>query len=286
MTSVSSQWANLLQNLGAWQGSFTRLSPQGEIKQDIPTLVTLEGVNDHQSVRQTIQHFSPITKEVVQEKVLEYSSLNRNVLFFENGAFSQGSIQFGPFSEFGAELGFINGDACGNAKRVRRLRLVQLFNTDSDLSSLTLIREYRSDTEATERPPLTLEMLLGEWQGEAVTLYPDWRNAETYPTALSIQISGDRLSQCLTTPGLKFTSTARIDGSILQFDQGGYPVQVLLLADGASSTTPLTIPKGHPFFLEAGWLIDPNLRQRLIRSYDAQGGWSSLTLVTERKITA
>lgn len=278
MTSVSSQWANLLQNLGAWQGSFTRLSPQGEIKQDIPTLVTLEGVNDHQTVRQTIQHFSEATGEVVQEKVLEYSSLNRSVLFFENGAFSQGSIQFGPFSEFGAELGFINGD--------RRLRLVQLFNTDSHLSGLTLIREHRLHTEAAERPPLTLEMLLGEWQGEAVTLYPDWRNAETYPTALSIKMSGDRLSQCLTTPGLKFTSTARIDGSILQFDQGGYPVQVLLLADGASSTTPVTIPKGHPFFLEAGWLIDANLRQRLIRSYDAQGGWSSLTLVTERKLTA
>jgi hypothetical protein len=278
MTSVSSQWANLLQNLGAWQGSFTRLSPQGEIKQDIPTLVTLEGVNDHQTVRQTIQHFSQATGEVVQEKVLEYSSLNRGVLFFENGAFSQGSIQYGPFSEFGAELGFINGD--------RRLRLVQLFNTDSHLSSLTLIREHRLKTEVAERPPLTLEMLLGEWQGEAVTLYPDWRNAETYPTALSIEMSGDRLSQCLTTPGLKFTSTAKIDGSILQFDQGNYPVQVLLLADGASSTTPLTIPKGQPFFLEAGWLIEPNLRQRLIRSYDAQGGWSSLTLVTERKITA
>jgi hypothetical protein len=278
MTSVSSQWANLLQNLGAWQGSFTRLSPQGEIKQDIPTLVTLEGVNAHQTVRQTIQHFSQATGEVVQEKVLEYSSLNRGVLFFENGAFSQGSIQYGPFSEFGAELGFINGD--------RRLRLVQLFNTDSHLSSLTLIREHRLKTEVAERPPLTLEMLLGEWQGEAVTLYPDWRNAETYPTALSIEMSGDRLSQCLTTPGLKFTSTAKIDGSILQFDQGNYPVQVLLLADGASSTTPLTIPKGQPFFLEAGWLIEPNLRQRLIRSYDAQGGWSSLTLVTERKITA
>lgn len=276
MTFVSSQWTNLLQNLGAWQGSFTRLSPQGEIKQDIPTLVTLEGVNERQTVRQTIQHFSE-AGEVVQEKVLEYSSLNRSVLFFENGAFSQGSIQFGPFSEFGAELGFINGD--------RRLRLVQLFNTDSHLSSLTLIRE-RSDPEAVEHPPLTLEMLLGEWQGEAVTLYPNWRNAETYPTALSIKMSGDRLSQCLTTPSLKFTSTAKIDGSILQFDQGGYPVQVLLLADGASSTTPLTIPNGCPFFLEAGWLVAKNLRQRMIRSYDAQGGWSSLTLVTERKITA
>lgn len=277
MTSGStSQWANLLQNLGAWQGSFTRLSPQGELQQDIPTLVTLEGINDNQTVRQTIQHFSPTTGEVVQERVLEYSSLNRSVLFFENGAFSQGSIQFGAFSEFGAELGFING--------ARRLRLVQLFDPDSQLSRLTLIREHRLNTAASERPPLTLEMLLGKWQGEAVTLYSDWRNAESYATTLSIHQVGDRLSQRLTTPGLELSSTATIDGSTLRFDQG-HPVQVLLLADGASSTTPLSIPKGRSFFLEAEWLVEENLRQRLIRSYDAQGGWSSLTLVTEHKIS-
>lgn len=276
MTSgLSSQWANLLHNLGAWQGSFTRLSPQGEILQDIPTLVTFEGVNDNQTIRQTIQHFS-LDGEVVEEKVLVYSSLNRGILLFEDGAFSQGSIQFGPFSEFGAELGFINVN--------RRLRLVQLFDKDSNLSRLTLIRERLLDTQAAERPPLTLEMLLGEWQGEAVTLYPDWRNPETYRTSLSIQMVGDRISQRLTTPSLDFTSTATIDGSILHFDQVSHAVQVLLLPDGASSTTPLSIPKS-PFFLEAGWLISENLRQRMIRSYDAQGGWSSLTLVTERKIT-
>lgn len=275
MTSGSSQWTNLLQNLGAWQGSFTRLSPQGEIQEDIPTLVTLEGMNDHQSIRQTIQHFST-TGEVVQEKVLEYSSLNRGILFFENGAFSQGSIQFAPFSEFGAELGFIDGN--------RRLRLVQLFDTHSNLSRLTLIREHRLNTPASERPPLTVEMLLGEWQGEAVTIYPDWRNADTYPTTLSINLEGDRLSQHLKTPQFELTSTANINGSTLLFDQKEHQVQVLLLADGASSTTPLTIPKNYPFFLEAGWLIADNLRQRLIRSYDAKGGWTSLTLVTERKI--
>lgn len=278
MTSgSSSQWENLLQNLGAWQGSFTRLSPQGEIQQDIPTLVTFEGVNDNQTIRQTVQHFSS-DGEVVEEKVLVYSSLNRGVLFFEDGAFSQGSIQFGPFSQFGAELGFINEN--------RRLRLVQLFDKNSNLSRLTLIRERLLDTQAPERPPLTVEMLLGEWQGEAVTLYADLRNPESYCTSLSIQMVGDRLSQRLTTPSLEFTSTAKIDGSILYFDQGSHPVQVLLLPDGASSTTPLTIPKGCPFFLEAGWLIAENLRQRMIRSYDAKGGWISLTLVTERKIPA
>jgi len=101
---------------------------------------------------------------------------------------------------------------------------------------------------------------------------------------LVLQRQGDHLSQRLTAPNLDVTSTATIVGSQLLFTQGNYPIQVLLLPDGASCTAPLNIPRGQPFFLEVGWLLQENLRQRLIRSYDAQGGWTSLTLVTERKI--
>lgn len=279
MTSLNftAQWDNLLRHLGTWQGYFTRLSPQGAIAANIPSLVTLEGLNQNQTIRQTIQQFSPETGDLQQNRVLEYSALNRSTLFFENGAFSQGSIQFGPFSEFGAELGFIQAD--------RRLRLVQLFDKESRLSSFTLIREHRQHIPMFDRPPLTLEMLLGEWQGEAVTLYPDWRTPSRYSTALSIWQVGDRLHHRLTAPQIELTSTAQINGSILLFDQGKHPVQVLLLPDGASSNTPLTIPKGQPFFLEAGWLIEENLRQRLIRSYDAKGEWSNLTLIIERKVS-
>lgn len=82
------------------------------------------------------------------------------------------------------------------------------------------------------------------------------------------------------------SSRARIDGSILHFDQNSQnPVQVLLLPNGASSTSPLKIQLRQPFFLEVGWLQQPDLRQRLIRRYNDKGEWSSLTLVTERKIS-
>ncbi|NJN58176.1 MAG: DUF3598 family protein [Leptolyngbyaceae cyanobacterium SL_5_9] len=269
-----SQWNSLLCNLGDWRGSFTRLSPQGVLKEDIPTQVTLEGLNQNQTVRQVVRHFSAETGEVVQEKVLEYSSLSRSTLFFEEGAFSQGSIQFAPFSQFGAELGFIQGD--------RRLRLVQLFDTHSNLSSLTLIREHRAGTDAAERPALTVEQLVGEWVGEAITLYADWRSPDHYTTRLLVQKQGDRLHQKLTAPNLELASTAQIQQNLLLF-QETHPTQVLLLSDGASSNTPLTVPRGKPFFLEAGWLVQSDLRQRLIRSYDLQGGWVSLTLVTEHK---
>ncbi|MBI4782905.1 MAG: DUF3598 family protein [Oscillatoriophycideae cyanobacterium NC_groundwater_1537_Pr4_S-0.65um_50_18] len=275
-----SQWDSLLCNLGAWQGSFSYFSPEGRLKDDILSRVTLEGINEKQTVRQTIEQFSPQTGEVNYQKVLEYSTLGRSILLFKAGDFSQGSMQSAPFSEFGAELGFIQGD--------RRLRLVQMFDKNSALSSLTLIREQRQQAEMPSETPfdaalLRVEQLVGNWQGEAVTLYPDWRSPHRYDTRLSVQVEGDRLVQHLTTPEMNFNSVAAIEGSILRFEQGKYPIQVLLLPGGASSNTPVQIPRRQPFFLEAGWLIAPNLRKRMIRSYDAQGGWSSLTLVTEQK---
>lgn len=275
---MRSQWECLLQNLGEWQGSFTRFSPQGELLEDTPTVVSLQGLNNNQSLRQVIRR--SLGDGRVDEKVLEYSSLGRGVLFFETGAFSQGSIQWGPFSEFGAELGFIESD--------RRLRLVQLFNKDSKLDGLTLIREHLAGTTPLNSPPLSVEQLLGEWQGEAITIYPDWRPPDTYSTKLELCCQGsDLLVQHLTFgkgESLRtITSTAKINGNLLLFDQGAQPVQVLLLPSGASATSPLNIKAGQAFFLEAGWLIKPNLRQRMIRSYSDKGEWVSLTLVTERK---
>jgi len=278
-----SQWQSLLRNLGVWAGSFTRLSPQGDLIEDMPTRVTFESFDQHQAVRQTLEFFSD-SGEVTQTKVLEYRSLNRNILLFQNGAFSLGSLQFAPLAEFGAELGFIQdaNDAPGNC----RLRLVQLFDTHSQLASITLIREHRQHTTPAERPPLTIDQLIGDWQGQAITLYPDWRSPTMTATTLSIRREGDRLSQRLRTPEIDLASTAAIEGSVLRFDQGSDPIQVLLLPNGASSNSPIRIPRGKPFFLEAGWLIEPSLRQRMIRSYDEKGAWTSLTLVTERKLSA
>ena len=274
---MRSQWECLLQNLGEWQGSFTRFSPQGELLEDTPTVVSFEGLNNNQTMRQIVRRFQP--NQAVEEKVLEYSSLGRGILFFENGAFSQGSIQLAPFSEFGAELGLIHGE--------RRLRLVQLFDKTGQLNRLTLIREKLPGATTVERPPLTVDDLVGSWQGEGVTIYPDGRSPDTYPTMLRVDKNGDELTQQLTfnqgASTRNISSTARIEGSILYFEGGSQPTQVLLLPDGASSTSPQQVRVRQAFFLEVGWLLQPGERQRLIRHYNEKGEWSTLTLVTERK---
>ena len=278
------QWENFLQNLGEWHGSFTQLSTRGEVLQDTPSIISLEGFNDNKTVRLKLRRFSPnpsgVGEPEVSELVREYQTLGRDILFFENGAFSQGTIQLAPYSECGGEFGFIYN--------YRRLRFIQLYNTDGNLSKLTLIREKQLDKNVPERPPLTVEDLLGEWEGEAVTMYPDWRSPDFYSTKMQLHLeSSDRLVSKITfgSNATVITSSASIDGSVLHFNEGASPVQVVLLPDGGSCTLPVKIELRKPIFFEAGWLVEPDLRFRMIRSYNERGEWVSLTLVTERKVS-
>ena len=269
---MKSQWQCLLENVGQWHGSFTRLSPRGEVIEDTPTMVSLTGLNDNQTIHQIVRRLPPNLPP--EEKVFEYSSLGRGILLFDNGAFSMGSIQRSPFAEFGAELGLIH--------QSRRLRLVQLFDQSGQLERLTLIREKLAEATVLEKPPLTVDDLIGTWQGDAIALYPDWRSPDTYSTMLKIERVGEsKLSQQLTIGDRTITSVATISGAIISFDSG---YQVLLLPDGASATCPVQLKSDTGFFLEVGWMQSPKERQRLIRTYNNRGEWVNLTLVTEYRI--
>lgn len=267
-----SQWSYLLKNRGIWQGSFTQFSPDGILVKNTPTEVILEGLNQDQTIRLTVNRLDSSQPSHINE----FTALNRNIFLYEEGHFAKGSQQFSPFAIFGAEYGFLDVD--------RRLRMVQLFDKESNLEQVTLIREFRKDGQGIERQPLTVEQLEGEWQGEALTLYPDWRNTQPYSTHLSIKREDDRLIQTLTTPEIKHTSEGIIEGNKITFSKGNQDIRVILLPDGASSTTPLKIIHREPFFVECAWLVQPNQRLRLIRQYDSQGVWLSVTLVKESRL--
>jgi hypothetical protein len=276
---MENNWENFLQNLGEWQGSFTRVSLEGELLDSTPTLLTLESFENNQLVRFRLQRFGPggYSEPPIQDHVQEYRSVGGQNIFFETGAFSKGSLQFAPFSEFGAEYGFVSGD--------RRLRFVQLYDKEGNLNSLTLIREFRQGTEAKERPPLSVDQLLGKWQGIAHTVYSDWEPSKTYTTQLEVQNLGNgQLRQELSFGEQTITSIANIKDNRLDFESGEIPRRILLLPDGASSNTPLQIKLRQPFFVELGWLVEENERQRLIRSYDEKGAWAHSTFVIEKKI--
>lgn len=311
---MASKWENFLKNLGEWQGSFTSVSTEGELLDSTSSILNLEGLENNQLVRFRLRRFAPggDNQPPLSDYVQEYRSLGKQIIF-ETGAFSKGSLQLAPFTEFGAEYGFVAEN--------RRLRFVQLYDSQGSLSSLTLIREFKSGTDARERPLLTLEQLLGRWEGTACTAYSDWRPLETYATSLEVKDIGEgRLQQQLSFGERTITSTARIErsdrltppcppvnqdpstptskpntrvdkeeqvgcrGNILHFEEGSSPRRILLLPDGTSSNTPLHLKLRQPFFAEVGWLAADNERQRLIRSYNDKGEWSSATHVIERRV--
>ena len=275
-----SQWDSFLKNLGEWHGSFTRISPQGEVIADTPTLVTLEGLNDNKNVHQVVRYMPP--GEPSRDVVVDYDSLNRTIIFFGNGAFSQGSMQWGPYSTFGSEFGLIDNDF---GDGTRRLRMVELFSSDAKFQRLVLIREKLPHSNVSQRPTLTVNDLLGEWQGEAITMYADLSKETTFTSHLQIeQQDDDRIEQKLSFGERTISSVARIEGSKLLFENSPLPTQIFLLPDGASCNCPLEVKLGHNFVLEMGWLLQPDIRQRIMRSYNEKGNWVSCTLVTEKKI--
>ena len=279
---MTSQWNYFLKNLGEWHGSFTRMSPQGEEVVDTPTLVTLEGLNNNQNVHQVVRYLPP--DEPSRDVVVDYErSLNRSILFFPNGAFSQGSMQWGPYSTFGGEFGLIDNDF---GDGTRRLRMVILFSSSARLERIVLIREKLPNSSVPERPPLNIDSLLGEWSGEGITMYADLSNTTTFSSYLQVKRQeSDRIEQTLSFNDKKINSVARIEGSRLLFENSELPSQILMLPDGASCNCPLEVKLGYNFVLEMGWLIQPNIRQRVIRTYNEKGNWVSCSLVTEKKVT-
>jgi hypothetical protein len=275
---MTSNWKNFLKNLGEWRGSFTKISPNGEILDSTPTILNLEAFDNHQAVLFRLRRFdaSGDDSRPIQDYQQEYRTLAKENIFFSTGAFSKGTLQLAPFTEFGAEYGFVDND--------RRSRLVQLYDKQGNFISLTLIREFRNFTDAYERPQLTVEQLIGNWQGQAHTVYSDLRPSETEASYLEIQDMGNGyLEQRLSLASRTITSQAKIEGNKLIFEKEGNIRQILLLPDGTSSNVPLQLQLRKPFFVEAGWLVRENERQRLIRSYNEKGEWVSSTHVIEYK---
>jgi hypothetical protein len=271
---MASTWENFLKNQGEWRGSFTKLAPSGEVLDNTPSILnlTVEG----EQVQFRLRRFSTGSYDhpPSQDFSQDYASLGRHACFFDTGAFAKGSLQLPPYGDFGAEYGFIDQD--------RRSRLVQLFGDQGKCTSLTQIREFRAQTNAQERPPLQVNQLVGRWQGVATTHYADWRDPETVETMLEIQINGQQLCQSLSFAGQTITSEADIQDNRLWFAQTQR--ELLCLADGVSSNIPIALPRHQPFFVEAGWLLADHQRQRLIRSYNAQGEWVSATFVNETRL--
>ena len=253
---MKSQWECVLQNLGEWQGSFTLIAANGELLENIPSHISLTGIDDNQTMHLMLNRFYPITpgstELVPKELVMDFSAPGAGALFFETGAFSEGSLDAHIPNRFGSEFCLIA------PTKDRRLRIVQIFDEAKNFLRLTLIREQRQGSNAPEQPPLLLENFIGNWQGQATILKPRKTDSETV-----------------------LMETSQEDS--LEFERNGLAYRTLLLPDGAFSICPVSVRSNTAFSLEIGWLTAPNQRQRLIRQYDAAGNWIALMLVMETR---
>jgi hypothetical protein len=179
-----------------------------------------------------------------------------------------------PTSAFGAEYGFVGPD--------RRLRLVQLFDEAGAFTSMVLIREFRDGSDAVERPPLSLDQLLGTWRGEAATISADWPEPERTASQTRFErLDSDRL-RIETVQGDDDPQV--LEGTVqdnLITVAAEVPRRLHLLADGAASHVPMRVDHRHPFFVEAAWLPSERERQTLVRRYDATGRWIASTHTVE-----
>jgi hypothetical protein len=232
---MASQWQNFQRNEGEWLGTFASLSAAGAQQSETPSLLSLESAEEGRLVRFRLRRYGPEGREgtPISDLQQEYRSLGRQVVFFETGAFSKGSMQVAPGSVFGVETGFVAGD--------RRHRLVQLYDASGQADQLVLIREFRLGSDAAEQPPLTIDQLLGSWQGQAATVTAEWPEPELVSCNLLLEASD--LQGCV------------------------------LLADGGYSLMPAQISHRQAFTVEAGWLLGQDSFERLIRSYDTSGAW-------------
>jgi hypothetical protein len=275
---MNSNWDNFLKNLGEWRGSFTSIDANGEIIGSTASILNLAGHEDNKMVKFRVRRYADgYDSAPTTDFEDEYRSIGRQNTFFDTGAFVKGTIQISPVSEFGAEFGFADAD--------RRLRFVQLFDQERKFEKVVLIREFRNGTPEIEQPHLTVDRLLGRWEGQATTAYADLSPADTFATTLEItRPQTDRLQQKLQFAGREITSSAQIAQNKLIFTEGSSPREVLLLPDGGSSNVPLQIPLRTPVFVEVGWLVSDRERQRLMRTYNDKGEWISSTHVIEHKV--
>lgn len=243
---MASQWQNFLRNQGEWQGSFTSLSPAGALLSETPSLLSLQGDGENRLVHFRVRRYGPQGRDgpPCSDQQQEIRNLGRQVVFFDSGAFSKGSLQLAPGNPFGVESCFLAGD--------RRHRLVQLYDAEGQADKLVLIREFRLGCAAVEQPPLRADQLLGSWRGEAATLTADWSEAEK--------------ESCATA----FTAADRHD--------------LVCLADGGYSRRPQQASHRQAFTVEAGWLPAPDRLERLIRRYDGSGAWLSSRLESLRRV--
>lgn len=81
--------------------------------------------------------------------------------------------------------------------------------------------------------------------------------------------------------GARVEAKARQDGNVLIFAE--HRTQVVLLPGGISVACPFRLEQGRPFVIETVFLIRPDYRKRVVRSYNGDCEWLNSVFLAEKR---
>jgi hypothetical protein len=277
---MKSQWECVLENLGEWVGSFTTVTSQGELIEDIPSIINLSGIDDNQAIHLVLNRFYPLpnsTERYAKEVVWDFSTPpGIGAIYFETGAFSSGALVVNLGVKTIAEFSL--------RAENRRFRMIQTFDISQQLTQVTFVREKLQGTTTPESPQLAITDLLGTWTGIATTSSADQRTSIETKTRSTFSVSDTGYQLVENDRSLDLTSATNLSsGRLWQFTDSldGQAYQILLLPDSGYAITPTKIELGCAFYLEIGWIHKIGQRQRLVRQYDSSGKWESVSFLNQ-----
>ena len=278
------QWTYIRKNIGQWRGSFIQFSSTAVQVSDTPSVLTLaeDRLDQHMSL---VLKRTPLGQPTqTMERDLGYPGAVPYICFLPTGAFSQGAMVRRPWSSFGAEFSLLTDN--------RRLRLVQLYNGTASgehtLDYVTLIPEYRSPAvgpDALDSPPLTLDTVLGTWQGNSLYLPATMDKPHMGSSHWQAPRRGNDLT---VTWGQESKPTDPKTQRFTPIDPHRWQaadssLQFWLLPGGASCTVYPQLSKQQGARLELCWYLSSHQRQRLVRDYGTDGNWIGTSLMLETR---
>ena len=197
---MSSQWDDLLRNVGEWRGWFDSMDGSLQCTKRQPSLLTLEPSASGVPLHLTLLLWpecsgSPLqTPEGEPEKriVQSFMRVDPDMEVFGTGSFSRGTLYRSNWATLYAEFGFLHGQ--------RRHRLVLLWDGSGQLARIVLIREFLVGSSAVECPALQADHLIGNWRHDIPSQGDD------------IHLAADNLDQWIFLPdGGAFLAPTQID---------------------------------------------------------------------------
>ncbi|MEM1253138.1 MAG: DUF3598 family protein [Cyanobacteria bacterium P01_H01_bin.21] len=280
---TTDQWGYIRKNIGEWQGAFIQFSPEANPIAETPSMLTLEEDSLDQHMTLTLTRTPEGKSPSTVRRELAYPGAAPYICFFPTGAFSQGATYRRPWSSFGAEFSLLSEN--------RRMRLVQLYNGTASgehtLDYVTLIPEYRSP-EATTPGGVTdcldVDNLLGTWKGEYLYLSATMDSPRVGDSYCQTERSTD--GSVLKTTVQSWGQQA--EQRFVQVDRHRWQavdqsLQLWLLPGGVSCMVYPQLPQQQSAQLEFCWHVSSHQRQRVMRDYDADGGWVGTSLILETR---